>query len=50
MPRKPCLLTMGHGDQPRDFAYTVGIENINYGPEITYLMSSATLFMVCFFH
>ena len=50
LPRKQYLLMMGRGDQPWDFAYAVATENINHGPEMTYLMSRATLFIVCFFH
>jgi len=48
--RKKYLLVMEHGDQPWNFAYTVDVENIDHGPEITYLMSRATLFITCFFH
>lgn len=50
LPRKQYLLMMGHRDQPWDFAYIVDMENIDRGPEMTYLMSRATLFIVCFFH
>lgn len=50
LPTKQYLLMRGHGDQPWDFAYIVSMENENHGPEVTYLMSKATLFIVWFFH